>query len=383
MGALILASACSDATQVTSTTGSGNGGSAGTSGGGSGGHGAGSGGNGGSAHDASASADGSDSGGTSVDSSVDTGANVDTGATADADASVDTDASADTGANDAGSDARTDAAPSKCSTPCTGATPLCDEASATCKAIEVLAFYTVYEQMADLAHRSFSREANAWFPSVAQANGFTFESTTNWSRLSGVVPAKGRVVLFFDNAPSVDQVASFKSYMDKGGAWMGFHVSAYNDTSTNASYNWYFRELLGCGRFFNNTWRPTSANLKVEDPMHPVTDGLGTLVKSAPSEWYSWEIDLRTKPNIKVLCSVDPSSFPLGTDPNQSWRSGYYPIVWTNTNYKMVYANFGHNDMDYGPQPDGKTLSFTFGTAKQNQMVLQAIRWLGGVSRNP
>jgi hypothetical protein len=120
--------------------------------------------------------------------------------------------------------------------------------------------------------------------------------------------------------------------------------------------------------------------LKVEDQAFPVTGGLGSVFKSAPSEWYSWEIDLRTKPNIKVLCSVDPSSFPLGTDPAQSWTSGYYPIVWTNTNYKMIYANFGHNDMDYGPQPDGRTLSFTFSNPTQNKMVFQAIRWLAGVS---
>jgi len=298
-------------------------------------------------------------------------------------------ASSDAGAGDGDAGARPDAG-SSCPTPCSGATPVCDDASGTCKAIQVLAFYTVYAQMADLAHRSFSREANGWFPMVAQANGFTFESTTDWTRLNTVVPAKGRVIMFFDNAPRIDktQQASFKSYMEKGGAWMGFHVSAYNDiTSTlpdgslEFQFPWYFTEFLGAGKFKNNTWKPTSANLKVEDQAFQVTAGLGSVFKSAPSEWYSWEIDLRTLPNIKVLCSVDPSSFPLGTE--STWTSGYYPIVWTNTNYKMVYANFGHNDMDYGPQPDGKTLSFTFSNPTQNKMVFQAIHWLAGVSNNP
>jgi hypothetical protein len=47
----------------------------------------------------------------------------------------------------------------------------------------------------------------------------------------------------------------------------------------------------------------------------------------------------------------------------------------------MVYANFGHNDMDYGPQPDGRTLSYTFSSPMQNKMVFQAIHWLGGAAK--
>jgi hypothetical protein len=213
--ALVLVGGCSDDAQTTNTTGSGNGGSAGVSVAGSGGQGGASGGNGGgSVEDASAGVDSSDSGDTSVDSSVDAVASDADMGTSNADSAA---SDADSSASDAASDASADAGASKCSTPCSGATPLCDDASGTCKAIEVLAFYTVYEQMADLAHRSFSREANAWFPTVARANGFTFESTTNWTRLSGVTAAKGRVVMFFDNVPSVDQVASFKSYIDHDG----------------------------------------------------------------------------------------------------------------------------------------------------------------------
>ena len=71
--------------------------------------------------------------------------------------------------------------------------------------------------------------------------------------------------------------------------------------------------------------------------------------------------DLRKNPDIRVLLSIDPSSFPLGTGPkpHEIWHSGDYPVVWTNTRYRMVYMNMGHNDMDY----DGGTnrqLSSTF-----------------------
>lgn len=91
------------------------------------------------------------------------------------------------------------------------------------------------------------------------------------------------------------------------------------------------------------------------------------------SEWYSWSNDLRTKPNIKILASVDPSSFPLGTDPNQSWYSGYYPILWTNTQYRMLYANFGHNAMDYATNT---RLSSTFASPTQNRFLIDGLKWL-------
>ena len=230
--------------------------------------------------------------------------------------------------------------------------------------------------MADRAHAAYARHANAWFPQAAAQQGwFTYESTTDWTRLATITPAAGRIILFLDNNPGDDaaQQAGFQSYMENGGAWMGCHVSAYNDDSSH--WDWYFNEFLGCGHFNDNTWAPTPANLDVEDPSHPLSQGLGSMFTSAPSEFYSWVVDLRTKSNIKVLLSVDPSSFPLGTDPNQSWYSGYYPIAWTNTSYRMLYVNMGHEQMDYSTDT---ALSSSFDSPTQDTMYMNAFRWLGG-----
>ena len=91
--------------------------------------------------------------------------------------------------------------------------------------------------------------------------------------------------------------------------------------------------------------------------------------------------DLRTNPDIKILLSIDPSSFPLGTGPkpHEIWHEGYYPVVWTNTNYKMLYVNMGHNDIDYEHKLDttNQTLSFTFENEVQNSMLVNALLWLG------
>jgi hypothetical protein len=87
---------------------------------------------------------------------------------------------------------------------------------------------------------------------------------------------------------------------------------------------------------------------------------------------------LTANPDIQILLSIDPASFPLGTGPKQHeiWHSGYYPVAWTNKKYKMLYMNMGHNDIDYDNKTD-KELSFTFDNETQNKFVLNALLWLG------
>ena len=269
---------------------------------------------------------------------------------------------------------------------CSSDKPLCDTAAngglGECKLTEVIAIYTDYLLNMDLAHRSYVYDANEWFPSVAEANGFTYEATPDWERLKTVVPARGRIVAFLDDKPKdLTQQAAFQAYMDGGGAWFGCHFAAYNPAPTD--WDWYFNQFLGSGGYNGNTWRPTSAELLVENPAHPLSEGLGSVFTAAPNEWYAWKIDLRTKPNIEILLSIDPSSFPLGTGPKpeEIWHEGYYPIVWTNTDYRMLYINMGHDDMDYGGT--NGPLSSTFSSPEQNQMYLNAIRWLGGAIELP
>lgn len=109
--------------------------------------------------------------------------------------------------------------------------------------------------------------------------------------------------------------------------------------------------------------------------------GLGKTFKASPNEWYRWKNDLRTNPDIKILLSIDSSNFPLGTGPkpHEIWHEGYYPVVWTNTLYKMLYVNMGHNDIDYEHKVDNtnSSLSFTFTNEAQNKMILSALFWLG------
>ena len=243
----------------------------------------------------------------------------------------------------------------------------------------VIGFYTGRN---DLAHISFVHEANQWLAESAKKYRFSYDSTSNWDNMNQNFLANYNVVLFLDTRPDKpDQRIAFENYMKRGGAWMGFHFAAFALTPSDfpQNWDWYHNEFLGSGQYKGNTWRPTSAILRVERGGHPVARNLPDKFKSSPNEWYSWQNDLRKNQDIVVLLSIDPSSFPLGTGPKawEIWHDGNYPVAWTNKKYRMVYFNMGHNDLDY----EGKTnreLSHTFDNPAQNKLVLNALQWLGG-----
>jgi len=243
---------------------------------------------------------------------------------------------------------------------------------------KVVAFYT---ERNDLAHISFVHEANKWFPKMAARYNFIYDSTNDWTKLNADFLSQYQVVLFLDTRPDVaEQREAFKKYMENGGAWMGFHFAGFALTPSEfpQNWDWYHNEFIGAGQYVSNTWRPTSAILRVEDSKHPATKDLPTTFKSSPNEWYRWEKDIRNNPDIKILLSIDSTSFPLGTGPKpyEIWHSGYYPVAWTNTKYRMIYTNMGHNDIDYENKTN-RELSFQFDNEIQNKFILDALLWLG------
>ena len=243
---------------------------------------------------------------------------------------------------------------------------------------KVIAFYTAKE---DQAHISFVHEANHWFPRTAIKYHFTYDSTNNWNNLNAKFLSQYQVVIFLDTRPEApEQRAAFKKYMENGGAWMGFHFAGFALTPSafNQDWDWYHNRFLGSGEYASNTWRPTSAILRAEETKHAVTKRVPKIFVSAPNEWYRWSNDLRKNPDIKILLSIDSTSFPLGTGPklHEIWHSGYYPVVWTNTHFKMIYLNMGHNDMDYENKTN-KQLSSSFSSEAQNQLIIDCLLWLG------
>ncbi|MCX2479490.1 ThuA domain-containing protein [Pedobacter sp. MC2016-15] len=244
---------------------------------------------------------------------------------------------------------------------------------------KVIAFYTAKN---DQAHISYVNEANRWFPEMGKRYKFSYDATSDWKNMNTTFLSQYQVVLFLDTRPEEpSQRSAFRQYMEKGGGWIGFHFAAFALTPSDfpQDWDWYHQQFLGSGSYDSNTWKPTSAILRVENRKHPVSSKLAATFISAPNEWYRWSEDLRTNPDIRILLSIDSSSFPLGTGPKSSeiWHSGYYPVAWTNVKYRMVYINMGHNDMDY-ENHSAKNLSSTFSSKTQNDFLLRSLFFVAG-----
>ncbi len=147
--------------------------------------------------------------------------------------------------------------------------------------------------------------------------------------------------------------------MDGGGAWLGFHVSGYNDKDTK--WPW-FVKFMGGAVFYNNNWPPLPAKMIVDNNQHPVTKHLPKTYTAPINEWYGWKPNPRLNKDVKVLITLDPSNYPLGK--KDVITGGDIPVVWTNTKYKMVYMNMGHGDMN-------------FESPLQIKMFEDAVLWLG------
>ena len=180
-------------------------------------------------------------------------------------------------------------------------------ASAPRPQFTVIAFFTGKE---DPAHISFLREAEAWFPQMAAKYNFSFDTTSDWRNLNARFLSRYDVVVFLDTRPENRfERNAFQRYMDQGGAWMGFHFAAFALTPSKypADWDWYHNTFLGAGQYVSNTWRPTSAVLRVENRNHPATHNMPATFQSSPSEWYRWEKDLRRNPAVPIYLAAHQS----------------------------------------------------------------------------
>jgi uncharacterized protein len=222
---------------------------------------------------------------------------------------------------------------------------------------KVLAFYSTDVEP---DHVQFAQGALKFFAERAASDNFTFDSTTDWSRMNDEYLKAYQVVVWLNNSPAnPEQRQSFQHYMENGGAWLGFHFAGYHDESTK--WPW-FVDFLGGAVFYSNNWPPLPAKLVVDDQTHSVTRGIPEAYESPANEWYIWKPSPRLNKDVRVLVTLDPSNYPLGL--KDVLTGGDLPVVWTNTKYKMIYMNMGHGDK-------------IFTSPIQNQLIDNAANWLG------
>lgn len=227
----------------------------------------------------------------------------------------------------------------------------------------VLAFYT---DKGEPDHIDFAKQAIAFYSGLAKKDGFSFEATTRWEELNSERLKTVQLVLWLNDFPvKPEQREGFEKYAEHGGAWMGFHVAAYNDSDTH--WPW-FLEFLGGGVFYGNNWPPLPARLLVDDRRHPVTRHLGDSFEAPANEWYLWKPSPRENKDVKVLVTLAPENYPIGL--KDTITAGDLPVVWTNTKYHMLYVNMGHGEK-------------IFRSVEQNKLFEDAVLWLAKRESNP
>jgi uncharacterized protein len=221
---------------------------------------------------------------------------------------------------------------------------------------KVLVFYSLNVEN---DHVLFALDALRFYADLAQKDNFSLEATTNLDDLNDKNLKQYKLVIWLNTfAHSQSEREAFERYMSTGGAWLGFHVAAYNDKTTK--WPW-FLTFIGGGVFDANSWPPLPARLTVDDPNSIVTRNLPKSFVSPTNEWYRWKPSPRADSHIHVLVSLDPSNYPLGIKGLLTY--GDIPVVWTNTQYKMIYMNMGHGDK-------------IFDSPEQNKLIQNATEFL-------
>ncbi len=221
----------------------------------------------------------------------------------------------------------------------------------------VIAFYSKHVE-AD--HVDFALQAIDFFSHLAASDNFDFTATDDWQDMNAATLSRYQVVLWFnDSAHTSTQRAAFQHYMEHGGAWMGFHAAGYNDKDTG--WPWYV-QFLGGAVFYGNSWPPLAATLSVDDAAAPMTKRLPATYKAPANEWYSWQPNPRANKDVKVWLTLSPANYPLGL--KDTLNAGDIPVVWSNTQFRMIYMNMGHGDKN-------------FTEPVQNHLFEDTLLWLG------
>jgi hypothetical protein len=105
----------------------------------------------------------------------------------------------------------------------------------------VLIFYSLNVEN---DHVLFALDALRFFAALAEKDNFTLEATTNWEDLNDANLKAYQLVVWLNEFPhNQAERQAFERYMTGGGAWLGFHVSAYNDKTTK--WPWFMTFIGG------------------------------------------------------------------------------------------------------------------------------------------
>ncbi|HEY4337013.1 MAG TPA: ThuA domain-containing protein, partial [Puia sp.] len=190
-------------------------------------------------------------------------------------------------------------------------------------------------------HQKMIAAARPFFQQMAAEESFQLDFSDDTSQINPTNLARYQVFVMLQLAPfdmSYAQQDALQEFVEKGNGFVGIHAGGLTGHQFHPKdkYWQWFEDLMG-----NVIYSPhpayQHATMVVEDRSHPVTRHLPALI-DIPDEWYEWDKSVRGNPDVKVLASVNESTY------HQNKAMGDHPVIWTNQRFRrMIYISPGHS----------------------------------------
>lgn len=212
------------------------------------------------------------------------------------------------------------------------------------------------------------------FVAMAQRKGWALVTTQNGAAFTPRILRQFDVVIWNNISGDVltlSQRRAFRSWMEKGGGFVGVHGSAGDPVYF---WDWYVDGLLGA-RFLGHPADPQfqTARIKLEDTAHPVAKGLPP-EWNVNDEWYSFKTTPRAS-GSRIIATLDESTYKPEGRGGMDLRMGDHPIAWSrcigtgSKRGRMFYSAIGH-------------LPERYSDAVFIQMLEQGVDWAAGQAGN-
>lgn len=210
----------------------------------------------------------------------------------------------------------------------------------------------VFNRTNGYRHGAAISAADEAFSELSDANGWDIFITDNagvherdslrnfqlvvWNNVSGDVL-------------SASQRASFRQWLEGGGAWLGVHASG-GDLSYD--WDWYVNTVIG-SQFHGHTLEPQfqDARLLVADACEPITEHLDGSWLIPAEEWYAFASNPRDR-GSEILLTLDKNSYVTRGELSPGWIDNMpseHPQVWRHCveGGRVFYSAIGHQGATY------------------------------------
>lgn len=199
----------------------------------------------------------------------------------------------------------------------------------------------VFSKTAGLRHESIDEGITA-VRTLGRRNNFWVDVSEEAFIFNDAELAQYRVVIFMNTSGSVldgAQMAAFERYIQAGGGYVGIHSAV--DTHGTGDWPWYGGLV---GAFLTSHPAEQNATVDILDAKHPSTASIGASWERV-DEWYNLAPNPASDPEIRILASVDESTYIGGSGA----VGGVHPVTWCRDydGGRSWVTTLGHTEASY------------------------------------